>query len=244
MNMRPGRKEDESVQTSLRELMKQEEERVRAESDRLAQLRAAKIRIDEERAAAAREAEELRQAELEEAKKAEATERARLEMLARTEADRRAAEIDERVRIAAVAASMTNAVVPAQPPSPPPQRFVAGMMTGLTIAMAGACAFFFVHEAPRLAAQEKTTSDLRADLDRARAELRDLRNADHDAIAQRDADNQTLRAENDRLRAALDLAKTKPTKPPTSTVPVATSKPHHEKCADPHDPLCGDLDAR
>ncbi len=30
----------------------------------------------------------------------------------------------------------------------------------------------------------------------------------------------------------------------TGIAPSTAFKPRHEKCADPHDPLCGDLDAR
>ncbi len=57
-----------------------------------------------------------------EAKKAEATERARLEVIARAEADRRAAKIDERVRIAAAVASAANIPVAHLPPK---HRFLA-----------------------------------------------------------------------------------------------------------------------
>ncbi|HSQ66257.1 MAG TPA: hypothetical protein VLM85_23705 [Polyangiaceae bacterium] len=243
--MSPARKEDESVQTSLRELQRQEEERIQAERDRLAQLRAAKARIDAERAEAAREAEELRQrrereeqAELE-AKKAAATERARLEVLARAEADRRAAEIEERVRLAAA----TQAATAPRPATPRSSRFAAGVVTGLAIAGLALGALWLAVERPRLATQDRLVADLRADLDRERTEARDRRTSDQDAIAQRDRENDTLRADNGRLQAALEAAKAKPKAGPVTAPrpPAATKKP---TCTNPHDPLCGDLDAR
>ena len=174
-----------------------------------------------------------------EAKQAAATERARLEVLARAEADRRAAEIEERVRLAAA----TRVESPPRSEPRRSSRFAAGVVTGLVIAGLSLGALWFAVESPRLAKQAKLTADLRADLDRERAEARDRRTSDQDAIAQRDRDNDTLRADNGRLQAALEAARAqlRPGPVAASRPPAATKKP---TCTNPHDPLCGDLDAR
>jgi hypothetical protein len=157
-------KEDESVETSLRELMRQEE-------DRLEQLRLAKARIDRERAEAAREAEEARlrrereeHAELE-AKKAAAVERARIEALAKPEPAPR--------------------VVVVEAPAPPPMasRFGAGFATGVAATVCAATIGWSFVGAPRIAHAAKLAEEARVELEEEKSHSRDVLTADEAVVA-------------------------------------------------------------
>jgi hypothetical protein len=216
------RKDDESVQTSLRALMEQEEERVRAEKERLEQLRAAKIRIDHERAEAAREEEEQRALERETAKAA-AVERVRIESLAKVEAERRA---EERVAI-------EKAIAP--PPRPKPSRLGVGFVLGIAFTACAAAASWFAFGAPRIARAATNATSAWGEVERERTRAHAAESARDDANKETDA----LRAENDALRRALLDARS-----PCRVAPTApTSAPHaatRSRC-NPHDPLCGDL---
>lgn len=208
-DMSPAWKDDESVQTSLRALMKQEE-------DRLEQLRAAKVRIDRERAEAAREAEEERQrlareeqAELE-AKKAAAVERARIE-----------------------ATPMPPKIVEIVVPAPPnPTRFDAGFAIGFAFAAGLAAIGWFALIAPRLAHAAKLVEVAHTELEVEKSAGRDVR-AKLDA---RDREIDMLQNELLRRRAP------EPPKisPKTNTPAPRRVAPSRPNC-DPHDPLCGDL---
>ncbi len=215
--MSPARKEDESVETSLRELMRQEE-------DRLEQLRLAKARIDRERAEAAREAEEERlrrereeQAELE-AKKAGAVERARIEALAK-------AEVAPRV------------VVVEAPAAAPKARFEVGFATGLCVAICAVAVGWFGVAAPRIAHAAKLVEDARAELERERSHSRDVAAAAEAALADHRSAIDALRAENDRLRRAAESPKVTP----RSNLPPPQKITRAKPSCDPLDPLCGDL---
>jgi len=237
--MSPARK-DESVETSLRELMQQEEERVRSEDARLEQLRAAKLRIDRERAEAAREEEERRRenervalAELD-ARKAATVERARVEALAKADANRRAAESEERVRrLAAMAKD-----------APRPSRFLAGLASGLACAVAIAAAAWTGLIAPRIARAEAEVASVHAELDTSRARAYEARAAGDAALEELRRENAALRDENARMKRAAETAP--PARP--KNAPLAPPHPHASpakpKCLGPLDPLCGDLDAR
>jgi hypothetical protein len=221
------RKDDESVQTSLRALMEQEEARVRAENERLEQLRAAKIRIDREREEAAREEEERRATERE-ATKAAAVERARIEALAKAEADRRA---EERV-------VLERAIEPAATPLPPTCSHVGTVVAvGVVIAaLASAGTWLFVG-APRVRAESQRASSAWSEAEAARTRAHD---AESSLAEERDArrkETDALRDENGRLRRALADV-------PKCTSTTTTTAPHHATAharCDPHDPLCADL---
>ncbi len=223
--------------------MQQEEERVCAEGERLEQLRAAKVRIDFERAEAAREAEELHERKAREerlrgeATKAAAVERVRLEAIAKAAADERIAEVDARVRVAMASVSAVITPRPSRVPS-----FASGVIAGLTVAMLVASGWWVQFGSPQQARQDQHLRDITADLDRARADsLRD-RSRDRDMIAQGEQTITALRADNQRLQTALDATRSKPQPVRAIATPVqATKKP---TCTNPHDPLCGDLDAR
>jgi len=213
------------VQTSLRALMQQEEERVRAEDERLAQLRAAKIRLDRERAEAAREADELRarKARDEEAerdaKRAAAVEAARVEALAR----------------ARLAPRIETIVVEKRAPS----RFGAGLAVGLAVASALGAVGWLTVGAPRIRAAADASVAARAALDRECTRARAAGAAADDALADSQREVAALRAEVERLRRpppAAPVAKP-PAQPPRRVV-------RNTPACDPHDPLCGDLDAR
>ena len=219
------RKDDESVQTSLRALMEEEEARVRAESERLEQLRAAKIRLDRERADAAREEEERRMVERE-AVKAAAVERARIEALAKAEADRRAEE-----------RAIENRAIETAPPLPPTRsRVGTGVAAGvMSAALVGSLLWFFV-EVPRFVRESRRASNAWSEAEAARTRAHDAESALADERDQRRIETDALRAENGRLRRALaDVPKCTPTT--TTTAPHRTT---HTRC-DPHDPLCADL---
>ena len=220
------RKDDESVQTSLRALMEEEEARVRAENERLEQLRAAKMRLDRERAEAALEEEERRALERE-AVKVAAVERARIEALAKAEADRRA---EERARAVPIATPP-----PPAPPAPKRSRLLVGLVLGVLVASSVGVAAWKKIGDPRIASEtERATSAWREtenagtrarDAERALAEERDANRKDVDA----------LRGENERMRRAMADA--------PKCVPTATAPARHTTRArcDPHDPLCADL---
>lgn len=214
----PARKDDESVQTSLRALMEQEEERLRSENARLEQLRAAKARIDHERAEAAREEEERRRTE-HDAKVAAAVERARIETLAKPP--------PPRILVATPA--------PIAAPAARPSRFVPGVATGAIFGVIAAAACFYAVGAPRIARSTKQAVDAWAELEHVRTRADDAKRTSDDALEQMRKDSDALRAENTRLRGELAAPK-----PPCASTTTAPHRAQHAHC-DPHDPLCGDL---
>ena len=223
--------------------MEQEEERVRAEAERLEQLRAAKARIDRERAEAAREAEEERQratraerAELD-AKKAAAIERARVEALAQAEATRRAADAEERLRLAALVSVPTPASS-----RPRPSRFGAGLAAGALLMLAAAAVLWFAVGAPRFAGAERSAATARADLEQEREQNLSAHAALVTALDEQKKANASLRADNDQLRRA--RADEKPAMPRSVRATPRPPPPQRQAPCNPHDPLCGDLDAR
>jgi hypothetical protein len=117
------------------------------------------------------------------------------------------------------------------------------MVAGFVLSCAASAAVFLAVASPRFAADEKVARELAMDLDRTRSDLRAEESSNHDALAARDHDNDALRAENLRLESALAAIKLAPTKPPSVAPPKLAPAPKHEHCANPHDPLCGDLDA-
>jgi TolA-binding protein len=211
----PARKDDESVQTSLRALMEQEEERIRSENERLEQLRAAKARIDHERAEAAREEEERRRTERE-AKIAAAA--LRIEALAKQQP-----------------VPVLIAPTPVAPP-PKPSRFVPGVATGAIFGIIAAAACFYAVGAPRIARSTKQAVDSWAELERVRTRADDAKRTSDDTLEQLRKDTRELRAENQRLRD--DVAAPKP----CTCMPLnVTPHPARHAHCDAHDPLCGDL---
>ena len=212
-HMSPARKEDESVLTSLRDLMKQEEERVRTEAERLEQLRAAKARIDRERAEAAREA---------------------LERAAEAEREAQPAAVIEPARIEAVA----KVEVQAAPPRATKSRFSVGFALGIAVATCVTASGWFAGGAPRLKRDERTSASLRAQLDEEQARAADARRASGIALDNLQRDNDALRAENARLAHLLEQHPRTVPKAPTATPRPPAPK---STCVDPHDPLCSDL---
>ena len=221
-----SRRDDESVQTSLRALMEQEDERVRAENERLEQLRAAKIRLDHERAEAAREEEERRALERE-AVKAAAVERARIEALAKAEADRRA---EERTR--------TKIIEPVAPPLPKARSHVGTwVLVGVMSAALAAGATWLFIGAPRVQRESQRASSAWSEAEAARTRAHDAESALAEEHEARRKETDALRDENGRLRTA---AANLPKCAPVTTPPMQTDHTTRARC-DPHDPLCADL---
>ena len=229
---------DESVQTSLRELMKQEEERVAGERDRLEQLRAAKARIDREREETTREAAELRarrereEAAALDASQAAAIERARIEALAEADSRRRAQELTT------IATPEPVAIKPARPKL----WFSSGMLSGVVLAASIARAWWLGVGARQLDIQKDILRDTNALLDHERTRSNADRADDQGVIARRDATIADLQLANRRLQSALD-ARQKPKPNGLKSTPPTVSPPR-PKCANAHDPLCADLDSR
>jgi hypothetical protein len=245
-SMSPARKEDESVQTSLKELMRQEEERTRQERERLEQLRAAKIRIDRERAEAAREQEERRatvardhereQVARLDAIKAAEIERVRLEVLAKADADQRAQEMAARVQIELAAKAPTL-------PPPSKTRWVSsGAMLGFVVACVVGAIAWNATMSDHQAKADRALNDATTELEKVRRDNAASRAADHDTIVQQGQRIERLEQDNQRLQTALDGFTNRPGHP---TAPrLNTNTPSRPTCTNPHDPLCGDLDAR